>query len=170
MGRFVFGFPSCIVTPFPRASRHRSFPKPWCAPYYTGRSLKEEGCLYPQRCREYDFSETRLPASCVLGSSETGEQEKRARALPPLPSPSPFPQRVMSRINKQVSVPGVTKCHSVQTLLVIGVTIPLSASCWTRSFSAPAVPSGQQLDAISPGLITPLLVKEGRDFGCPLRN
>src|SRR5215208_7577106 len=41
------------------------------------------------------------------------------------PSPSPFPQGVMSRIHTQMSVPGVTKCHRVQTFLVIGVTITL---------------------------------------------
>src|SRR5215204_5141953 len=35
------------------------------------------------------------------------------------PSPSPFPQGVMWRIHTQMSVPGVTKCHRVQTFLVI---------------------------------------------------
>src|SRR5215207_9370869 len=51
------------------------------------------------------------------------------------PSPSPFPQGVMWRIHTQMSVPGVTKCHRVQTFLVIGVTIPLVSSCWMRAFS-----------------------------------
>jgi hypothetical protein len=64
----------------------------------------------------------------VLGSSETGEQGKRARGA---------------------------KCHKVQTSSVIGVIITLVTSCWTSAFRAPApaVPRSQQLAAISPGLI-----------------
>src|SRR5215204_2809782 len=66
----------------------------------------------------------------------------------------------MSRINMQMSVLGLTKCHRVQTLFVISATITLVSSCCARAFPtpAPAVPSSQQLAAISPGLIiTPLL-------------
>src|SRR5829696_3237054 len=75
----------------------------------------------------------------------------------------------MSRIHTQMSVPGVTKCHRVQTFLIIGVTITLVSSCWTRAFPAPAVPSSQQLVAISPGLISPLL--QGRPgIWLPLRH
>jgi hypothetical protein len=36
----------------------------------------------------------------------------------------------MLLINKQLSVLGDTKCQVVQTLLVIGVTIPLVTSWW----------------------------------------
>jgi hypothetical protein len=51
-----------------------------------------------------------------------------------------------------MSVPGVTKRHRVQPLLLIGATITLVTSCWTRVFPtlAPAVPSSQQLAAIFP--------------------
>src|SRR5215217_8224510 len=63
----------------------------------------------------------------------------------------------MSQLNKRMSVPGGTKYHRVQTFLVIDVTIALVTSCWTRAFPslAPAVPHGQELAAIFPGLITP---------------
>jgi hypothetical protein len=43
------------------------------------------------------------------------------------------------------------------SLLVIGITIALATSCWTRVSLAPHATSSQQLAAIFPGLITPLL-------------
>src|SRR5919112_2242899 len=81
----------------------------------------------------------------VLGSSETGEQGKRARGA---------------------------KCHKVQTLSVIGVIITLVTSCWTSAFRAPApaVPSSQQLAAISPGLIIIPLLQGRPGFWLPLRH
>src|SRR5215212_8975190 len=82
---------------------------------------------------------------------------------------------VSSEVQRQESKerePEVSKCHRVQTFLVIGVIITLVTSCWTSAFRAPApaVPSSQQLDAISPALLfTPLL--QGRPgFWLPLRE
>src|SRR5215212_1031800 len=65
---------------------------------------------------------------------------------------------VSSEVQRQESKergPEVSKCHRVQTFLVIRVIITLVTSCWTSAFRAPApaVPSSQQLAAISPGLI-----------------
>ena len=88
------------------------------------------------------------------------------------PTPSTVPQGVISGLNKQKSVPGDTKCQRVQSLLVISATIALVTSYagrWPSFFPVPAVPSSQQLDAISPALLPPSN-KEGQDFGCPLRN
>jgi hypothetical protein len=55
-------------------------------------------------------------------------------------APYPFPQGVVSRINMQMSVPGLTKCHRAQTLFVIGVTITLVTSCWTEDYSSFSFP------------------------------
>ena len=63
------------------------------------------------------------------------------------------------------SVPGLTKCHRVQTLFVIGVTITLVTSCWMRVFSLFPICFSQQLGAINPALLLPPSYKEGRDFG-----
>jgi len=97
-----------------------------------------------------------------------GQGIATASLAPPL-----YPRGVMSRINKRMSVSGVTKCYGVQTLFVIGVTITLVSSCWARAFPtpAPAVPSSQQLGAINSAFLIitppPTRYKEGRDFGYP---
>src|SRR5918993_5526160 len=77
-----------------------------------------------------------LPAWGLLGSSKPQRAKRGPGYCHRFPSPSPFPQEVMSRINVQMSVPGVTKCPGVQTLFVIGVTITLVTSCWTEDYSS----------------------------------
>ena len=65
------------------------------------------------------------------------------------------------------------KCHKVQSLSVIGVIIILVTSCWTSAFRAPApaVPSSQQLAAISPGLIIyPPPTRKAGILATPKRN
>src|SRR5829696_2854315 len=77
----------------------------------------------------------------------------------------------MSRIHTQMSVPGVSKCHRVQTFLVIGVTITLVTSCWMRVLSLPQLFRKQPTTRrYYPGLIiTPLL--QGRPgIWLPLRH
>src|SRR5215208_3913896 len=73
----------------------------------------------------------------------------------------------MSRIHTQMSVLWDTKCHRVQTLFVIGVTITLVTSCWMRVFSLFPICFSQQLGAINPALLLPPSYKEGRAFGYP---
>src|SRR5215208_3820829 len=73
----------------------------------------------------------------------------------------------MSRIHTQMSVLWDTKCHRVQTLFVIGVTITLVTSCWMRVFSLFPICFSQQLGAINPALLLPPSYKEGRACGYP---
>src|SRR5215204_4338511 len=83
---------------------------------------------------------------------------------------------VSSEVQRQESKergPEVSKCHRVQTFLVIGVIITLVTSCWTSAFRAPApaVPSSQQLAAISPGLIIyPPPTRKAGILATPKRN
>ena len=78
-----------------------------------------------------------LPALGLLGSSATQRAKRGPGCWQRFPSPFPFPPWVMSRINMHMSVPGDTKCHIVQILFVIGVTITLVTSCWARGVSFP---------------------------------
>ena len=72
-----------------------------------------------------------------------------------------------------MSVPGDTKCHIVQILFVIGVTITLVTSCWARGVSfPPSVCCSKQPTTrrYFPGLIITPSYKEGRVFGYPTQE
>src|SRR5215211_5945103 len=88
------------------------------------------------------------------------------------PSPYPFPQGVMWRINMQMSVPRVTKCHRVQTQFVMGVTIIWAISCGLESskLQLQLFQAANNWPLFPPALLLPPSYKEGRALATPLRN
>ena len=103
--------------------------------------------LYSPGCLEGVFSEAyiqhaeRLCIRTEPGSFGGSGAQKEGQGIATASlAPNPFPQGVMSRIDMQMSVAGVTKCHRAQTLFVIGVTITLVTSCWTEDYSSFSFP------------------------------
>ena len=111
-----------------------------------GENLRLEigvSCLYSPGCREGLFPEANIQHAerlCIRtepGSFADRKAQKEGQGIATASlAPNPFPQGVMSRINMQMSVAGVTKCPRAQTLFVIGVTIILVTSCWTEDYSS----------------------------------
>jgi hypothetical protein len=81
----------------------------------------------------------KLPRRGLLGNSlacRGTKTEKEGQGIGTHSLALPFPTRaLMSPIDKQMSVPGGTKCLAVQTPVDTSATITLVASCWARAFS-----------------------------------
>jgi hypothetical protein len=123
-------------------------------------SIAEKGSSRKPGFRCIGCSETELP---VLPYSRKlrGQKEGQGIATASL-APYPFPQGVMSRINMQMSVPGVTKGRRALTFFVIGVTIALVTSCWTRDSSFPVSQTANNQALFFPALLlTPPTRKAG---------
>jgi hypothetical protein len=81
-------------------------------------SKAEAVLFYSPISLEEVFSETGLPALGLLGSSATQRAKRGPGCCQRFPSPSPFPPRVMSRINTPGGTINTTGDHAGAMLMV----------------------------------------------------